>query len=220
MYTNVNKTVFNCNIAAEQSYIQKHVLIQQRTLKVDGTLLYQGKDAISTTAFFLELYRFMGISYLKFFKMDMLSKLLFLASEALLKDSGLASAEINPHVAIVLYNSHSSIDTDKQFQATIPCEAFFPSPSLFIYTLPSIALGEVAIRNKFTGENCTFIAPDFNAERCVNYVNSIINRDEHTHVICGWFDYINEQEVANIYLVSKNQTDKIFNIKNLDLWKS
>ena len=62
MYTNVNKTVFNCNMAAEQSYIQKHVLIQQRTLKVDGTLLYQGKDAISTTVFFLELYRFMGIN--------------------------------------------------------------------------------------------------------------------------------------------------------------
>jgi len=197
----------------EQLYIQKHVLLERRALHVNGALLYQGAWDISVSDFFQQLYRFLEISYLRFFKMDALSKTLFLASEALLKDSGLTGDQ---RVAMIFFNSHSSIDTDKQFQATIPSSAFFPSPSLFIYTLPNIALGEIAIRNKFTGENCTFIAPDFDAERCINHVNAVINRGQHTHVICGWFDYMDGQEEANIFLVSKNKTDKIFNIKNIE----
>ena len=197
----------------EQLYIQKHVLLEQRSLHVDGALLYQGALDISVSEFFQQLYRFLEINYPRFFKMDALSKTLFLASEVLLKDSKLG---INQHVAMTLYNSHSSIDADKQFQATVISSAFFPSPSLFIYTLPNIALGEIAIRNKFTGENCTFIAPNFDAERCVIHVNEVINRGRHTHVICGWFDYMDGQGEANIFLVSKSKTDKIFNIKNIE----
>ena len=200
----------------ELSYIQKHVVLTQRQLTVDGALLYGTTPDRSASVFFQELYRILEISYPRFYKMDMLSKTLFLASEVLLKNSGLTSTEANPHVAIALYNSHSSIDTDKNFQATLESNTFFPSPSLFIYTLPNAALGEIAIRNKFTGENCTFVTPDFDPELCFSHVSNIINREQHTHVICGWFDFMDDCEEANIFLVSKDYTDKIFNIKNLE----
>lgn len=199
----------------ETPYIQKQVLLEGRMLFVDRALLYRGAPNGSVSDFFAELYRFLEINYLKFFKMDMLSKTLFIASEALLHGSALATPEPKPHVALVLYNSHSSLDTDRRFQDTIKNDAFFPSPSLFVYTLPNVALGEVAIRNHFMGENCTFMAPNLDAKRCVEYVKLLINRGKSTHVVCGWFDFINDREEAKLYLVSNEKSDKIFNINNL-----
>jgi len=208
----------------EDLYIQKQVLLEHRCLYVDGVLLHQGVPDTSASEFYKDLYHILGVNYLKFFKMDMLSKTLFIASEALIKNKALM-AEANPHgepltqadahVAMALYNSHSSLETDRQFQHSIKSGAFFPSPSLFVYTLPNVALGEVAIRNRFMGENCTFIAPEFDAERCVEYVNILINRKMYSHVVCGWFDFVDERGEAKLYLVSKDKMDKIFNINNL-----
>lgn len=199
----------------EQLFIQKQVSLEHRSLYIDGTLLYKGLPERSAAEFLKDLYYFLGINYLKFFKMDMLSKTLFIASEALLKNSGLDAAEPDSNIAMVFYNSHSSFVTDKQFQNTIKSDAFFPGPSLFVYTLPNIALGEVAIRNTFMGENCTFIAPEFDGKRCVEYVNALNNRKMYRYILCGWFDYMEEREEARLYLISKEKTDKTFNINNL-----
>ena len=198
----------------EELYIQKHVVLERRTLLLDGVVLCKGTMGLPVSDFFQELYRFLEINYQKFFKMDMLSKMLFLATEALLKGSGLSSTEANSNVAVVLYNSHSSFYTDKQFQETIRSDAFFPSPSLFVYTLPNMALGEVAIRNKFMGENCTFITPNFDQERCVEYVSAIM-KGTYSHVICGWFDLLDDREEVELFIVSKEKSSKIFNVKNL-----
>ena len=199
----------------EQPYIQKHVVIEHHSLYENGALRFTGASKSSTSEFFLELYRFLELNYLKFFKMDMLSKTLFLASEALLEGSGLSHSEANSHVAMAFYICHSSLDTDRQFQATIKSDAFFPSPSLFVYTLPNIALGEIAIRNHFMGENCTFIVPYFDIEHCISYVNALISKG-YTHVLCGWFNFVDGVEEAKIYLISKEKTDIIFNIINLE----
>ena len=197
-------------------YIEKQVVLKQRALYVNDSLLFIGTLNTLTSDFFEELYRFFDICYPRFYKMDKLSKTLFLASEALLKDSGLPSVKDNWRVAMILQNSHSSIDTDKLFQATIHSDSFFPSPSLFIYTLPNIALGEVAIRNRFMGENCTFVVPKFDARQCVDYVSALLNGVIYTHVICGWFDYIDEREEVELFLISKEKTEKKFNINNLE----
>ena len=199
----------------EELYIQKQVVIEQRKLFVDGQLWHKG--ALNGTAFdfFNDLYRLLEINYLRFFKMDMLSKTLFLASEALLKGSGLPSVG-NPLVALTFFNGHSSLETDRAFQASILSSAFFPSPSLFIYTLPNIALGEVAIRNRFMGENCTFITPKFDVKLCVDYVKPLILKNIYTCVLTGWFDFVDDKEEADIFIVSKEKTDRIFNINNLE----
>ena len=199
----------------EELYIQKRVIIEHRKLFVDGQLLFKGALNNTASDFFNDLYRFLGINYLRFFKMDMLSKTLFLATEALLKGSALPSVG-NPLVALTFFNSHSSIDTDKAFQASILSSAFFPSPSLFIYTLPNIALGEVAIRNRFMGENSTFITPKFDAKLCVDYVKPLIIKNIYTCILTGWFDFVDDKEEADIFIVSKEKTDKIFNINNLE----
>ena len=207
----------------EKLYIQRWVTLRQRVLSIDGAVVCKGAPAAFAPEFFVEIYKFLEINYMRFFKMDNLSKTLFLSAEALLKDSGLTSADGDAQVALALYNSHSSLDTDKQFQATIQSDAFFPSPSLFIYTLPNIALGEVAIRNRFMGENCTFIASNFDTEHCIKHVKTLINSKKYNHVICGWFDFLDDREEADLFLVSHSITNKIFDINNLEKctrWKS
>ena len=196
-------------------YIQREVFLKDRRLYADGEMLFCGEAEGSTLAFLGALYKFLEIDYLRFFKMDALSKTLFLASEVLLQGSGLRSGTDKPSVALVLQNSHSSIDTDRLFQGSIHSESYLPGPSLFVYTLPNVALGEVAIRNKFTGENTTFIAPTFDAESCLTYVQALFARGGIQHCLCGWFDYMEEKEEARIFLVGEKKTEILFNLNTL-----
>ena len=86
-------------------------------------------------------YRSLQVDYPKFFKMDGLSKLGFLASEMILNDD---ENRFTPRedVAVICFNSSSSLDIDMQYQETIADnENYFPSPSLFVYTLPNIVTG-------------------------------------------------------------------------------
>ena len=95
----------------------------------------------------VELYRKEVGDYPKFFKMDPLSRLGFVATELLLKESPKAD------YGVLLFNRSSSIADDLAFQATIQSHTeWFPSPALFVYTLPNIVTGEIAIRNHFQTE--------------------------------------------------------------------
>jgi len=99
-----------------------------------------------------EFYRSLQIDYPKFYKMDNLSKLGFLASEMIFNDEDNRFIP-REDIAVICFNSSSSLDIDTQYQKTIhDNENYFPSPSLFVYTLPNIVTGEIAIRNKFLGE--------------------------------------------------------------------
>lgn len=95
----------------------------------------------------VELYRKEVGDYPKFFKMDPLSRLGFVATELLLKESPKAD------YGVLLFNRSSSMADDLAFQATIQSHTeWFPSPALFVYTLPNIVTGEIAIRNHFQTE--------------------------------------------------------------------
>ncbi|MBP5644485.1 MAG: 3-oxoacyl-ACP synthase [Bacteroidales bacterium] len=100
-----------------------------------------------TTEELVDLYRSEVGDYPKFFKMDPLSRLGFVASEMLLKKSPVAG------YGVLLFNRSSSMADDMAFQATIQDkDNWFPSPALFVYTLPNIVTGEIAIRNHFQTE--------------------------------------------------------------------
>jgi hypothetical protein len=138
--------------------------------------------------------------------MDEISKLGFLAAEILLSNSG---EQIHgKDVGIVLSNSQSTLVTDKTFQQSISDkENFFPSPSVFVYTLPNIMIGEISIRNKFTGENAFFIFDRFNAEYICNYINLLNSTGKLTHCLGGWVDQSEADYEAFIYLTSPEEKE-------------
>ena len=89
------------------------------------------------------LYRDMGLSYPKFFKMDPLSKLGFLLAEKLL-DGEAGRFEPRDDRAVLAFSHAGSLADDSLFAATLDD---FPSPALFVYTLPNTLTAEIAIRN-------------------------------------------------------------------------
>ncbi|MGZ3863737.1 MAG: hypothetical protein ACXVPN_01335 [Bacteroidia bacterium] len=126
--------------------------------------------------------------------MDNLCKLGILAAELLLKNHSIQGGKIS----IILSNKSSSLETDLNYMKSTES---FPSPSLFVYTLPNIVTGEISIRHKITGENAFFIEPAFNAELLFNYTETLLTHSEAA--LCGWIESGNKGYEAFLYFVEK-----------------
>ena len=138
--------------------------------------------------FLTALYRSLSIDYPKFFKMDNLSKLGFLASELLWAGE---AGRFTPRedLAVVCFNRSSSLDTDRAYQQTIGAGNFFPSPCLFVYTLPNIVTAEIAIRNKLFGETSFYICKEWNAEQTARTVAQTIGANPAQEALVAWLEY-------------------------------
>ncbi len=147
--------------------------------------------------------------------MDNLSKLAFLGAELLLKNEIDSTKENN--IALVFANKSSSLDTDVKYQNSISdAENYFPSPAVFVYTLPNICLGEICIRHQLKSENSFFIFADFNPDFMLNYSNLLLDTKKTDKVLCGWIEYLDEEYKAFFYLVGTegNLEHKIETLKS------
>lgn len=137
------------------------------------------------------LYKQMIGNYPKFYKMDGLSRLGFVASEILLNAE---KGETDKERAIIFFNHSSSIASDRNYKESInDKDNYFPSPSIFVYTLPNIVTGEIAIRNHFHGETSFFILPDKD-ERMMEEILQASCRDAQSKsFLTGWIDYEDER---------------------------
>ena len=151
--------------------------------------------------FLLSVYHHFGINYPKFYKMDNLSKLGWLATEVLLKDSFEKERYKPEDIGVVLANANSSLDTDIKYYETVKDIA---SPALFVYTLPNIVIGEICIRHNFKGENAFFIFEEFDAGFIEQYVSNLINNNILQACICGWVELLGEQYKTVLFLVEKD----------------
>ena len=149
------------------------------------------------------LYKQMIGNYPKFYKMDGLSRLGFVASEILLNaEKGNTDVErreeegerLLEERAIIFFNHSSSIASDRNYKESINDKNnYFPSPSIFVYTLPNIVTGEIAIRNHFQGETSFFILPDKD-ERMMEEILQASCRDAQSKsFLTGWIDYEDER---------------------------
>lgn len=168
----------------------------------DGKLLFEAKGN-SLPEFLVAAYKHAGFNYPKFYKMDNLSRLGWLAAEWLLKNSFLPALYGPADTGIVLANASASLDTDiKYFESTRE----MASPALFVYTLPNIVTGEICIRHHFKGENAFFIFADFDAVFIQQYVSNLINSNILQSCICGWVEVLGDDYKAVLYLVEKSGT--------------
>ena len=188
----------------EELTIEKYCHIKNNSIFVDGKLLYSDKEAEGLRPFTKSAYRYLKPSYAKFFKMDVISKLGFLAAEVLLSDIDMSSYN-EEDIAIILSNSHSTLVTDQNHQLTVDdYNNFFPSPSVFVYTLPNIMIGEISIRHKFRGENAFFIVEKFNTELITNHINSLFLTHKSEAFVGGWVDQSENEYEAFLYFASNN----------------
>jgi hypothetical protein len=152
--------------------------------------------------FQLSLYEKLNPAYPKFYKMDSQSRMGFLASEILLKDSNFEMYSPES-IAVILSNSNSSLDTDLKYVNSAAKGA--ASPALFVYTLPNIVTGEICIRHRIKGENAFFIMPEFDHQLITSYVDQILNDGDTEACLAGWIDVVEEAHDVFLYLVEKKQ---------------
>jgi hypothetical protein len=185
--------------------IKSYCSIRNNQVSLNGSVLY--KDETNSYLDFIKAaYKAQNTKYPKFFKMDNLSKLAFLAADILLKNENL-NIEKENDVAIVFSNRASSLDTDRKHQESIQNkESYYPSPAVFVYTLPNICIGEISIKYKLYSENSFFIFDNFNAEHLYIYSNSLLSSNKAKKVLCGWVEFDNDNYEAFLYLVSEEGT--------------
>lgn len=185
----------------KKTYIKAICTIQKNEIILNGKSVFNFEPT-NFSDFVKKAYQHFEINYPKFFKMDNLSKLAFLAAELLLKSE--ISEEQENNIALVFANKSSSLDTDVKYQNSIvDSENYFPSPAVFVYTLPNICIGEISIKHQLKSENTFFIFDHFDSEFMTNYSNLLLNTNKAEKVLCGWVEYYNEEYKAFLYIIDK-----------------
>ena len=168
---------------SKKLYIQKYCKIKNNQVFLNGEQIFEA-DNLDKKEFLKRVYNFIEIKYSKFFKMDNLSKLAFLSAEFILNEIETEGKNIG----IVLSNNASSIETDRKHQDSInDKEHYYPSPAVFVYTLPNIGIGEISIRHQLKSENGFFVFENYNANFHYNYEKSLINNNKDS---CEAFLYL------------------------------
>ncbi|GEM_PF-26293 len=195
--------IINKKMTQNKTYIQSYITIQNNEIVLNGNSVFK-IEPTDFADFSKQAYRNFEMQYPKFFKMDALSKLAFLGSELLL--SPITSTEQENNIALVLANKSSSLDTDVKYQESISDkENYYPSPAVFVYTLPNICLGEISIRHQLKSENSFFIFDAFNTEFMSNYSNILLNTNKADVVLCGWVEYFNDNYKAFLCTISTEE---------------
>lgn len=186
-------------------YITSYCHIKKGSIALNGTSLFEN-PMHDFPSFIKSAYKHFDTDYSKFFKMDNLCKLAFMAAEVLLKGEKIAT-EIDPNIALVLSNRASSLDTDRKYQASIQDrENYYPSPAVFVYTLANICMGEISIRHELYSENSFFIFDDFDPSYLHDYSKSLLDDGKAEKVLCGWVNLDEDSYRAFLFMVAKEGT--------------
>lgn len=196
------------------SSITAYCQISTDTCSVNGKIVAQ-KDEQSADTWFKQLYRELALEYPKFYKMDMLAQAGFLGSE-FIKNAfpDRVSSYADDEIALLFANQESSADTDIRFKESYQ-DNKSPSPSLFVYTLPNIVLGELAIRNKFYGENMFAVLHKFTPDYFLQYGNILLSTGSKA-VLAGWLGILDGKFEVSVFLIEEQNGGGLpFNKENI-----
>lgn len=191
-------------LEVEPVYMSHTVHLTESEVVLDGCSLPVEGQGEALLKFLYHTY--VG-DYPKFYKMDPLCKLGFLASELLLQAE--AEREGCPRFlpcedrAVVIVGRTASICADRAYQQTIQsADDFYPSPSAFIYTLPNIVTGEIAIRNHYHGET-TYLLQDIPVD-ARPLLFQALSSPETRSVLGGWLDIADPDHFeAKLYIINQ-----------------
>lgn len=200
-------------------HINRFCIIRNRKVMLSHEVLLAEKG-IPVQDFLKKAYRHFRMEYPKFHKMDNLSKLGILAAELIMRDNDPEGRYSGDKTGIILANAAASLDTDRNHQRSIDDRNnYFPSPSVFVYTLPNIVMGEICIRHQLFGENTFFIQEKFDTGFIHQYVNLLFESDIIDRCLTGWLEVDGDNYEAVLYLAEKTDRDNggiaIFDEENM-----
>ncbi len=123
----------------------------------------------------------------RFFKMDLYSRLAYAGTSLLAKD---ALEGYDPEdVALFVFTQQGSLLADRKHLSTFSNpDEFFPSPAVFINTLPNVVLGEIAVKNNIKGETTLVLLPDRDEAAIQRIMEASLAATRPAVVLCGWVD--------------------------------
>lgn len=154
--------------------ISATVNIDPSNVTVDGTVRVNSDNVLRAA------YDQLDLGYSRFFKMDPLCRVGIIGVEYLVREHSLA-ALADDRIALVFNNSVSSMASDTKHERG--SSAGTVSPSVFVYTLPNIVLGEISIRHKWYGEQLTTVSEQPDSFLLYELCDGLISADKADVVI-------------------------------------
>lgn len=185
--------------------ITSYVRLTKQAYIVNDKKVFFGDDA-SNEHWLKQLYKYLQPDYPKFYKMDQLAQAAFLSVEILKQAITEENKQIPEDIALVFANRETSSVTDQLFIDSYT-QTPNASPSLFVYTLPNISLGEVCIRNKWYGENIFAVFPKFALDFYQMNAATLL-ATETTMVIGGWVNIAEDTTDVIFFTLEKESTTK------------
>ncbi len=193
--------------------ITRYIQLQDHRVSLNGIVEYVS-EAGSVGKLIRSVYRHYNIDYPKFFKMDNLCKIGFLSAEILLQGTDVLQKYPGEQIGIILENASSSLEYDQKHQESIrDRNRYFPSPSVFVYTIPNIMVAEIAIRHKVKGENTVFIFEQFDPEFIDHYVSELFRNQRVNCCLSGWIECYGDHYQSLLCVIE--QEDKMSRFKGL-----
>ncbi len=143
----------------------------------------------------IELYHRYAADYPKFLKMDVLSKVGFMAAEMLARQQPLRE-----DCSVLIFTHSGSLQNDLRYQQTI---GSFPSPALFVYTLPNIVTGEIAIRHHLLAETSCYLLPEEDWTLMQQIAKATFCEKPNKQMLCGWVETGTDTFYADMRLIER-----------------
>lgn len=165
---------------------------------VNDSVVFSDKSADFGT-FIREAFKSRGENNMKFYKMDDLCKLGYVAVAWLLDGIEFGEEECG----MVLSGKYGCLDTDMKHQQIIDKEGdAASSPAVFVYTLPNVVAGEISIRHHIKGENTWFWSDDRMMSDLKHYASLMAGASDLRYCIIGHLDFLNGEYFAKFELWS------------------
>lgn len=165
---------------------------------VNDSTVFSDKSADFGT-FIREAFKSRGENNMKFYKMDDLCKLGYVAAAWLLDGIEFGEEECG----MVLSGKYGCLDTDMKHQQIIDKEGdAASSPAVFVYTLPNVVAGEISIRHHIKGENTWFWSDDRTMSDLKHYASLMAGASDLRYCILGHLDFLNGEYFAKFELWS------------------
>lgn len=178
--------------------ISATVEINAGEVLVNDSTVFSDKSADFGT-FIREAFKSRGENNMKFYKMDDLCKLGYVAAAWLLDGIEFGEEECG----MVLSGKYGCLDTDMKHQQIIDKEGdAASSPAVFVYTLPNVVAGEISIRHHIKGENTWFWSDDRTMSDLKHYASLMAGASDLRYCIIGHLDFLNGEYFAKFELWS------------------
>lgn len=177
--------------------VLRTVLVESSRILLNDKEVYSS-DSDDFQDFIRSAFKTVCAPNMKFYKMDSLSKLGYVASEVLL--DGIEYGEED--CGLILSGVYGSLDTDIRHQQIIDTETdASASPAVFVYTLSNVVEGEISIRHHIKGENTWFWSDDRTLSDVREYAALSMSAQDMKYCIVGHIDFLNGRYFAKFELL-------------------